>query len=262
MLNYKSLLSRAICRTPFQYWPVYVRTGLARGARWTLFPHSANWRLGGERDVETAVRLHGDLTGETCWDLGAHFGIHTVGLAKCVGPLGQVCAFEPDPVAYHRLERHVNMNSLQRVKCFNRAVSDQDGQSDMIISGELGSTFTHLQYSDEPVNADTPVINIVTQKLDTLVASGEIRAPDFIKVDVQGHGANALRGAIVSLTAKRPTIVFSSHSPDELRGVKALVSKLGYWCYDCDGNRCEWPTDCSANLILIARSSPDQIQPL
>src|SRR5471030_3056217 len=111
--NFKSFIASAVGASPLQYWPVTVRAGLAKGARWTAFPFSANWRIGGESDVAHCVARAGDLGGASCWDLGAHFGIHTIGLAMCVGPSGQEAGFEPDPVAFRKLSRHVRMNGLK-----------------------------------------------------------------------------------------------------------------------------------------------------
>lgn len=253
MTAFKTILSRVLSQTPLQYWPVRVRQGIACGARWTLLPHSANWRLGGERDIELALRLHGGLCGAVCWDLGAHFGIHTVGLAMQVGSKGQVSGFEPDPDAFARLKRHVRMNSLNQVKLFNAAVSEVDGAGQMIVSGGLGSTFTHMRYEDESVHLNTPVISIHTVKLDSLVNTGEISAPDFIKVDVQGHGAKALRGAMKTLRSKRPTILFSSHGPHESEGVHILARELAYRCFDVEGREISWLEDHSGTAVLMGQ---------
>lgn len=249
----KHLATRVLSLTPIQYIPVRVRKGLAKDARWTLLPHSANWRQGGEREIELALGLHGNLTGAACWDLGAHFGIHTIGLAISVGPGGEVCAFEPDPVAFAKLKRHARMNSLSQVKLFNAAASDTEGENEMIVSGRLGSTFTHLPYEDESPYLPKNTIRIRTIRLDALVVRGKIRAPDFIKVDVQGHGARALRGAKESIIATRPTILFSSHSARECEGVRELAKDLGYRCYDSKGNKITWIKDYTETAILVAR---------
>lgn len=103
-----------------QYFPVMILRGPARFSWWTLYPHSSYWRRGGhEPEIAGAIAMLGELTGKVAWDLGAHFGIHTVGFARQVGCSGQVVAFEPDPVSFGRLAHHVRMNRLPQVVSLN-----------------------------------------------------------------------------------------------------------------------------------------------
>ena len=212
--------------TRLEYLPVRVRRGLPAGARWTLYPWTSYWRGGYEPEVEKAIIGLGDLTGQVCWDLGAHYGYYSVGLALRTGPTGQVAAFEPFPASFARLERHRQMNDLGWLRAFPFAVSDTGGESRLITSG--GETVNHLAYDGEVPTAATPTIGIRTARLDDLVAAGEIRAPDFIKVDVEGHGHRALAGAIQTLRAKRPVILMGFHSGMEVAGAEALLGPLGY----------------------------------
>ena len=212
--------------TRLQYLPVRVRRGLPAGARWTLYPWTSYWRGGYEPEVEKAIIGLGDLTGKVCWDLGAHYGYYSIGLALRTGPTGQVAAFEPFPASCARLERHRQMNGLDWLRTFPWAVSDAIGQSRLITSG--GETVNHLAYDGEVPTATTPTIGIRTVRLDDLVAKGDIRAPDFIKVDVEGHGHRALAGAIQTLRAKRPVILMGFHSGREVAGTEALLEPLGY----------------------------------
>jgi len=239
-LSAASLLSRLLARTPIAYWPVRVRRGPARGARWTLLPFSANWRTGGEGDLAAGLACLGRVEGAVCWDFGAHFGIHTVGLAMQVGPEGQVVAFEPDPVAFARLERHVRMNELSQVRLRNEAASEKTGTGALIARHGLGSSFSHFQYEDEAPPAAGAAISVATVVPDDLVAAGEIRPPDLIKVDVQGHGAKALRGSIRSIRARMPIIVFSSHSRWELEETRDLLEPLGYGISTLKGAPAGW----------------------
>lgn len=258
-MSLKTSLSKIISKTPLQHFPVRVRRGLARGMRWTFLPFSSNWREGGEVEVETALKKCGELEGGTCWDLGSHFGIHTVGLARVVGPAGQVCAFEPDPTAFQKLSKHLRMNHLAWVKTFNVGVSDRSGSSEMLVTGGLGSTFTHLRYDDEPVVENECKIRIATVALDELVESGEIRPPDLIKVDVQGHGAKALRGAEKSIQKQRPTIVFSCHCQPEADFVAELVKKMDYQCLNSSGEKVEPKNlDHTATYILVPNQRNNQ----
>ncbi len=214
--------------TGLQYLPVRVRRGLPAGARWTLFPWSAYWRGGYEPALEQAILSWGDLRGKVCWDLGAHFGYYSIGLALRTGPTGEVVAFEPNPVSYARLERHRRMNGLTWLRPFEAGCSDADGAAEFYTYGNLASTTTHLPYEGETPDPSARPISIRLLRLDELVLTAQIRAPDFIKIDVEGHGHRALSGAMESIRRNRPIILMGFHSPQEVAGTEALLQPLGY----------------------------------
>lgn len=228
-MKVRTFLSNVLRRTPLSYFPVTVRKGPAKGARWTFLPFSYNWREGGEVDVQKGLEIAGDLKGKVCWDFGAHFGIHTVGMAMLVGSEGQVDSFEPDSIAFRRLQYHVTSNRLTNVKLFEAAVSDRAGSERLIISGDLGSSCSHFRYEDELEANDQRTTVVPTVVADDLVISGLIRAPDVIKIDVQGHGAKALAGAIKTIRRTCPLILFSNHSRWELTGSRELLRATWIW---------------------------------
>lgn len=250
MHNLKSLAFSLITQTPIQYFPVTVQKGLAQGAHWTLFPYSAYWRGNTELDVEAAIRLHGSIRGATCWDLGTHFGIYTVGMAMAVGSEGQVAGFEPDPISFKRCQRHVQMNSLSWVKLFNAAVSQSEGSSSLICSQGAGASTSHFAYEDERPDSTFAKVTVQTVVLDKLVEGGEIRPAQFIKVDVEGHGAKALLGARQTITAHRPTIVMSFHSQWELDGSREILEPLGYRAFTVEGKELEWSASIFRTTVL------------
>jgi FkbM family methyltransferase len=255
----RTFVSRLLGATPLAYWPVTVRSGPAKGARWTLLPCSHNWRAGGEEDSKVGLAALDRIDGAVCWDLGAHFGIHTVGMAMQVGPQGQVASFEPDPVAFERLRYHVAINGLRNVRLYQAAASNKAGTLPLINSHGLGSAFSHFQYEDEQVSAQTPLIPVATVAADDLVANGEIRLPNLIKLDVQGHGAQALQGSIRSIGKSLPVIVFSNHSQWELEGVRALLEPLGYAAFSFSGEPISWDGLYAQSAVLrVARQGPKQ----
>lgn len=209
-------------------WPVRVRDGIAIGARWTLYPWSSYWRGGFETELQAAMLGLGNLTGWTCWDLGAHYGLYTVGLGRRVGPTGQIVSFEPNPLSYRRLVRHCRMNRLDWVRTYECAVSDAPGDAEFYTYGDLRSTSPHLPYETETRTEECAPIPVRLVQLDELVAHGEIRLPNFIKVDVEGHAHKALAGARRSLASARPILIVAFHSQVEREGVRALLDPLGY----------------------------------
>jgi FkbM family methyltransferase len=234
-------LGCSLGRSPLAHFPVRVRGGIAAGARWTAFPYSAYWRGTHEPEVDAAIRRLGDLRGAACWDLGAHFGIYTVGLAMAIGSTGQVVGFEPDPVSFARLQLHVKMNGLHCVRLFNAAVSNHDGESALMMYGRFGTSSTHLAYPDETGNGAQKVpIQIV--RLDSLVERGEIRIPRLIKIDVEGHGSKALRGAAATIRRALPAIIMAFHSAEEYEGARDLLRPLGYRLgHLCQAQDLDWP---------------------
>ena len=214
--------------TGLQYLPVRVRRGLPAGARWTLFPWTAYWRGGYEPQMEQAILSWGDLRGKVCWDLGAHFGYYSIGLALHTGPTGQVVALEPLPSNYARLERHRRMNRLTWLKTYQCAASDVSGEAEFFNDLSHGDTTVHLAYDGEVKTAATPTIPVSTIRLDDLVTRGEIRPPDYIKIDVEGHGHHVLGGAMESIRHARPVMLMGFHSPQEVAGTEALLQPLGY----------------------------------
>ncbi len=224
----RRLLVRILRLPPIARLPVRVRSGIAAGAAWTLFPWSAYWR--GTHEPAVQARLIGlwDWTGKHVWDLGSHYGLFAVGLGRRVGPTGSVAAFEPNPLSLARLRLHVTRNHLPWVRTFPFAVSDTVGSQRFFAYEGLENTTTHLAYEGETWNASIPTITVESRRLDDLVAAGDIQAPDFIKLDVEGHGHKALAGARATLVAQRPVILMGLHSDLERDGILTLLEPLRY----------------------------------
>jgi FkbM family methyltransferase len=224
----RSLLDWFMSTSHLEFLPVRVRTGIAAGARWTAYPWSGYWRGGHEPELQDALLRLGNWTGKSCWDLGAHFGIYSIGLARATGPTGQVAAFEPNPMSYRRLEYHRRLNRLEWLQIFPSAVSDRAGTGELYTYGSLHGTTVHLPYDGETASPETHPLAVSTVVLDDLVRHRQLQAPDFIKVDVEGHAHRALAGARATLVAHRPILVVAFHSPEEIAGVLALLDPLGY----------------------------------
>jgi FkbM family methyltransferase len=258
----RDVTSRLLGASPISRWPVRVRKGLAKGALWTAFPYSAYWRGNTEMDVEAAIRLHGSMEGGCCWDLGTHYGIYSVGMAMAVGPRGQVAGFEPDPVSFAKCRHHVEMNKLNWVKLFNAAVSERQGTDRLLCGTYAGSSTSHLRYEDERMPERAETLNITLVTLDSLVERDEIRLADFIKVDVEGHGAKALAGAHRSIVKARPTMVMSFHSELELAGTRRLLEPLGYCGYEPSGRSLAWEQCLYRTAVLRPWKSQAQALPM
>ena len=208
--------------------PVRVRRGLARGAWWSLYPHSSYWRLGGnDPHVEAILLRHAARPGASCWDLGAHHGIYSAGLARAIGPAGRVEAFEPDPVSFRRLCWHRRLNRLENLRPHNVAASARTGPARLYQYDDFGGTTSHLPHPGESL-AGAAHHEIAAVALDEWVDSGRLRAPDFVKIDVEGHAGPDLEGMRRTLSARLPVVLLAIHHEAEERASRAVLDPLGY----------------------------------
>ena len=119
--------------------------------------------------------------GMTVVDAGAAFGYYTLLAAKRVGQDGKVYAFEPIPTVFNDLVENVKINGWKNVYLYNMALSDSIGER--IIATD-GSSYFGLR----PVRGVNKVC-IKTTRLDYIVDDA-----DLVKIDVEGHEIEVLRG--------------------------------------------------------------------
>ena len=88
--------------------------GPLRGLRFRPSPTTglAPFYSGVERFVQRAFVDH-LKGGQVALDVGANWGIHSLLMARLVGPTGTVWAFEPFPSCFKELNDHVRLNDMQ-----------------------------------------------------------------------------------------------------------------------------------------------------
>lgn len=176
-------------------------------------------------------------------DAGANVGAYALGLAS--DPGCRVAAFEPAPETFRRLEANLAATDPEgRVTAHRVGLSDEDGTATF-----YRSTYPELS-SFERFNASRweaaarDAVGVPVRRLDGLVADGTVPPPDFLKVDVEGHALDLLRGARETLTRHRPTAVVEVHPVDGGPGaepsdrgdaIRALLRDRGY-AVDADGD--------------------------
>ncbi len=179
--------------------------------------------------VELIFRLveHGD----TVVDAGANVGIMTSAMAVCVGPRGQVHAFEPHPEIYAELQENVRAwedhLDIVPVQTYPIALSDHRGLATLHIparfKGNRGIAYVGegLLPGEEPVKS----VEVETATLDGLLGNGAVK---LLKIDVEGHELSVLQGAQRLLEERRIThIIFEEHRPLPTP-VSELLESYGY----------------------------------
>jgi FkbM family methyltransferase len=174
--------------------------------------------------VETLARLVDP--GETVIDAGANIGFMTNLLAHAVGSSGRVVSFEPHPLILETLTSNVSRwKTVERIDVIDvrqAAVSSLAGSLPLAVDPDM---FTHNKGTASLEQAD-PIhsTEVETVRLDEEFAT----AIGVLKLDVEGHELEALRGAESLLSRKLiRDILFEEHQPPPTP-VTALLESHGY----------------------------------
>jgi FkbM family methyltransferase len=224
--------------------PVEVKTGLGKGLRLELDPRYETKLWHGDLEPEVQRRL-GELVrpGWVVWDVGASLGFFTLVLARLVGPAGQVVAFEPDPHAAGRLERHARANGFATITIKPVAVWSTPGPLPFgIAADDHGRVHARVGEVDERVEAVT---------LDGALA--ELGPPRLVKIDVEGAEGEVLDGAAELLERHGPIVLCEVHlerglAADRLGRVREILEGHGYGVEQLDPG--EDPTHVLARRVM------------
>jgi FkbM family methyltransferase len=129
--------------------------------------------------------------GATMIDVGANFGYYALRCAQAIGPGGTVHAFEPDPSAFGLLCANVAANGLgDTLRTHAVAVAERDCDMPFHLAEE--AAFSGLSSTGRsPLRG---VVNVTARSLDAFAAERGIEQIDALKIDVEGHEAEVLRG--------------------------------------------------------------------
>lgn len=211
-----------------------VLRGPAKGIRYRIFadyglaPLLGRWEPDAQRLMERHI-----CPGSAAYDIGANYGVHTLLMAKLVGPLGHVYAFEPVPEIMAQLRENVQLNGFSNVTCVELALGDWTGSSSFARGTD--SCSGRLLVRGSPPGGD---LSVGVTTLDEFVLGEGHRVPCFVKIDVEGAESRVLSGAERVLQAFHPILLIDLHNPSEDVAVGRILRDLGYLAVrTCDGCR-------------------------
>jgi FkbM family methyltransferase len=153
--------------------------------------------------------------GQVGLDIGAHWGLFTVLLSEQVCKNGHVWAFEPSPVVLPALSRTVER--LGNTTLLPIALSDASGTASLFVPAD--ASMASLGNWTRSVEAPRNRYEVSLDCLDRLVATGEVRRPDFIKCDIEGAEALVFRGATSVLDQRLAPMVLFEVNPAASAGL-------------------------------------------
>lgn len=146
-------------------------------------------------------------------DIGANIGTHSVACSL----ISSVWAFEPQKKTFDILINNAKQNQKHEIKCFNIGLSDKTGIGKLQQSPLFNNGATKIGKGDgESISLD---------KLDNIWMNEGMPFISFIKIDIEGHEINALKGAIHTLSDK-PPIIFECHTGNNVNYLKKYYDNV------------------------------------
>lgn len=163
----------------------------------------------------------------TFLDIGANIGVYTLALSQF---FDSTFAFEANPITHKILEVNVMLSNLQGVQCICKGVSNQPRQAVLYMPSDGNLGWATLNRESHSEGGEVAPINIELDTLDHLSSkfSFDTSPVSFIKIDVEGHEAEVLQGAVGILNRWKPIVVFEALNRDAAKECIKILSNSGY----------------------------------
>ena len=158
-------------------------------------------------------------------DIGSNTGIYSL-VAKAVNRVSNVYAFEPVERVFNKLEANCKLNNYQ-INCYNLALSNKDGEAifyDTLAEHTYSVTINSTeQNKDLLTKVKTPIM-----KLSSFVERNKIKGVDLIKIDVETHEVEVIKGYIQFIKKELPALLIEIIRDKVAIGIENLIKELDY----------------------------------
>lgn len=192
-------------------------------------------------------------TGGNAVDIGANAGYYTLLFSSMASPGSTVYAFEPDPDNYGLLLKNIRLNRCANTVAEKKAVTDTAGALKLHVS--------ELNRGDHRIfgGSGRRSINIEGVPLDAYFGGG--KQVDFIKMDIQGAEALAIKGMKLTLQSNPGIKLLVEFTPRALKeagssasGMLLALEEMGFKFYDVANEKPDRP---STRQELLSRYPED-----
>lgn len=158
-------------------------------------------------------------------DVGANIGVYSIALSE---HFSKVYAFEANRLTSDILKANLELSNTENAVPVNLALSDEAGRSQIHVpvNGNLGWATLNADECDTPVRP----VDITCEKLDRFLDENGVdpKAIKLMKIDVEGHELQVLKGAEAVLRETRPTLLCEVLSAAKGSDLVTYLKKFGY----------------------------------
>ena len=171
------------------------------------------------------------------YDVGANIGLYSW-LCRKLSSNRKILAFEPDPKNFELLQMTKENSKIKNINLFNIALSNRmetvSFQQDTLTSATGMISDGQTPWIEKYLGQETNSIQVNTDYLDNKTFKRQDAS--LIKIDVEGHELEILRGGEKKLSQCKPLLLIESFPPN-LDRVVNFLTKLGYEFWDSDLNK-------------------------
>lgn len=174
------------------------------------------------KDAMPLIGFRPDFPG-TFIDVGANIGVYTTRYAHA---FSNTLAIEPNPATFHILQANIALARISNVITLLMGCSDRvgTGQLNVAVGGMLGWSRLGSDTDWDRYSIDVPL-----DTLDNLITrAGLSERVALLKIDVEGHEPQVLRGASKILVEHRPVVLYEALSNESASASAELPRAAGY----------------------------------
>jgi FkbM family methyltransferase len=181
-------------------------------------------------------------------DVGAHIGRYSLIAARMAS---RVVSIEPEDSNFKMLVDNIRLNGFSNISPLQLALSDSPGNRLFYIATG-GDTGTHSVEPEWRRMLDTKrrrkSITVRCETLDRVVISLGLARIDWLKIDVEGHEIEVLKGSTATLSITRNLILEVAEGNED--ACRKQLGKAGMRLVSIDQGRKERGIRASSNWLL------------
>lgn len=180
--------------------------------------------------------------GMTCLDIGSNIGYYALLEQKMVGREGKVITIEPSLLNFSYLRKNLSQNGFGDLESYNFALSSHDGHTNFLMAAKSNLSKI-VDASESP--QDGVVVTVPAMTLDSFAAEHGLDGLDLLRMDVEGHEDEILRGGLQTIERYGPILLVEVH--EDLMGLDKTcdflrsLQDIGYEIKYCIPRHLDYP---------------------
>lgn len=186
---------------------------------------------------KVSFRLWKELSksANTIFDIGANTGVYSL-ISGSVNPEAKIYAFEPINSVFEKFKKNISLNPFNgNVNSEELALSDFTGEANIYLEQNATHALSvTVNKSLLPEGIAYRTERIKTIRLDEFIEQQGITKIGLIKIDVETHEPEVLKGMGQYLEKFKPTLLIEILNDEIGQRVEALVSNMDYLYFNID----------------------------